>query len=627
MQLAQTFPFLIALIISSLIALGIALFALRRRYAVGAHPLIVLAIAIVIWAAGYAMELSQSDPAAMIGWARIEYLGIVLVPVAWFWYALQYTGHDRHMRPRQLAYLLVIPLLTTLVIWTNEAHGLFWSRIRFSALDTATILTPAFGTWFWIHTTYSYILVLSGAAMLVRLALRTHPLYRRQATVLVFGAMTPLIGNMGFLLFASQDRTFDITPMLFVISLLVVTWGLTREQLLETPPVARDLVIDQMRDGVVVINEQELVVDINPAARDLLNRPVQAVIGRHLTELLPQLQPLLAGHRGQVDVQSETELSVNGRQRCFDVRLVPLAGWNQQDRGWLLLLRDITAQRAADRRLRLQNAELLRAKEAAEAANRAKSTFVANISHELRTPLTSIIGYSQLMRLQIAMKDYGTILGEIDTVEKASQHLLEMINKLLDLAKIEAGRTELSIEQFAIPALLDEVVMMVRPLTDERQNTLRIDSPPDLGEARTDRGKLRQVLINLLGNAAKFTENGSITLRAAYSDNTDSSQLEIQVIDTGIGIPAEALPTLFTEFTQVHSNGQPKSRYGGTGLGLAICKRYAGILGGSIGVESTYGQGSQFTVRIPLHPAQVSEPAAPQAGVAVDPEVAANVER
>ncbi len=626
MQLAQTFPFVIALSISSLIALGIALFALRRQRAAGARPLIVMALAIVIWAAGYAIELSRSDPAAMVAWARIEYLGIVLVPVAWFWYALQYTGRDRHMRLRQLTYLLIIPLITMLAIWTNDAHGLFWSQIRFSDLGSAIILTPTFGPWFWIHTAYSYMLVLSGATMLVRLALRTHPLYRRQAMVLVFGAMTPLIGNMLFLLFASRYQTFDITPMLFVISLLIVTWGLTREQLLETPPVARDLVIDQMRDGVVVINEQALVVDINPAARDLLNRPVKEVIGRPLTELLPQLQSLLADYHRQVDVYSETELCVNGQFRCFDLRLVPLAGYNQQARGRLLLLRDITAQREADRMLRSQNAELLRAKEAAEAANRAKSTFVANISHELRTPLTSIIGYSQLMRLQMSMNDYAAILGEIDTVEKASKHLLEMINTVLDLSKIEAGRMELSIEQFIIQALLDEVVMMVRPLTDERQNRLRVESSPDLGEARTDRGKLRQILINLLGNAAKFTENGTITLRAACSDDADAPQLEIQVSDTGIGIPAEALPTLFTEFTQVPGNGNAGSRYGGTGLGLAICKRYSSILGGSIGVESSAGQGSQFTVRIPLYLSPGDEQATAQATVMPLPSAVSNVE-
>jgi signal transduction histidine kinase len=176
-------------------------------------------------------------------------------------------------------------------------------------------------------------------------------------------------------------------------------------------------------------------------------------------------------------------------------------------------------------------------------------------------------------------------------------------------------------------ALLDEVTMMVRPLTDERRNTLQIDCLPELGQVRTDRGKLRQILINLLGNAAKFTEDGTITLRAVrVEEEPGVAQLLIQVSDTGIGIPAEALPTLFTEFTQVAGNGQSKSPYAGTGLGLAICKHYSAILGGTIGVESTYGQGSRFTVRIPLNLAPAKEPAAPQAGEGTEVGVTANIE-
>ncbi len=245
------------------------------------------------------------------------------------------------------------------------------------------------------------------------------------------------------------------------------------------------------------------------------------------------------------------------------------------------------------------------AKEAAEAANRAKSTFLANMSHELRTPLGAVIGYSELMLEQVAVGEYDDFEEQLQRIIRASNHLLAIISDVLDLSKIEAGRMELYEEWFSLPLLLQEVVVTTRPLLEKRVNQLETDFDPDLGNFYGDKARLRQIMYNLLGNAAKFTSHGTVTLRVKQENRGDQEQwLVFAVADTGIGIPAEHVKKLFRPFVQVDPS--TTRRYEGTGLGLAISQHFAQMMGGAITVESEVGVGSTFMVRVPVKEAQTA---------------------
>jgi signal transduction histidine kinase/CheY-like chemotaxis protein len=239
--------------------------------------------------------------------------------------------------------------------------------------------------------------------------------------------------------------------------------------------------------------------------------------------------------------------------------------------------------------------ELLTAKRAAEDASRAKSAFLANMSHELRTPLNAIIGYSEMIEEEI--QDTGQIqnIQDVQKIESAGKHLLALINDVLDLSKIEAGKMGLHLESFDVAAMVREMASTLQPTIAKNANTLELSLSDDLGTMRSDITKVRQILVNLLSNACKFTDHGTISVSADRSK--DQQWIRFRVADSGIGISEKQQENLFKEFAQADVSIARK--YGGTGLGLAICHRFAQLMGGNINVESDLGKGSLFTVHLP----------------------------
>ncbi len=262
----------------------------------------------------------------------------------------------------------------------------------------------------------------------------------------------------------------------------------------------------------------------------------------------------------------------------------------------LVLAHDVTDRLRAE-------AELYNAKEAAEAASLAKSQFLANMSHELRTPLNAIIGYSEILQEDALDLGEADFVSDLEKIHNAGKHLLTLINDILDLSKIEAGRAELDLESFDLAGAIREVATTVKPLFLRNSNRLNIECPDSIGEMRSDRLKLTQILFNLLSNATKFTQQGTITLSVEKIDRNDGSLnsewLIFKCTDTGIGMTAQQVQKLFQPFTQADASTTRK--YGGTGLGLAIAQKYSQMLGGEITVSSEFGKGSTFTVRLPVH--------------------------
>ncbi len=281
--------------------------------------------------------------------------------------------------------------------------------------------------------------------------------------------------------------------------------------------------------------------------------------------------------RGTMDEAFETWLGAN---------TVSVLERRTKDHVTVEVFTDMTA-------IRRRELELERARETAEQANKVKSEFMANMSHELRTPLNAIIGYSQILREDAEDVGDETVVADLAKIEGAGKHLLALINDVLNLSKIEAGKMELYIESVGLQSLADEVKLMIEPLAAANGNTLTIECPPDAGYIASDQTKLKQSLLNLLSNACKFTRNGQVGLAIGR----ELGRVVFQVSDTGIGISKAQQSQLFEAFHQADSS--TTREYGGTGLGLAITRSFARMLGGDVTVQSDPGQGSVFTLAMP----------------------------
>lgn len=367
--------------------------------------------------------------------------------------------------------------------------------------------------------------------------------------------------------------------------------------------------IENSRDAIWSVDAGYRLIALNAACRRLVAAPFGAVPerGARIVDLLPEdarMAWIGLYDRALAGEQFTVELRHGSRARpvYYEYALSPIVADGGRVSGVAVVGRDTTENRQAQ-------AELRAAKEAAEVANRAKSAFLANMSHELRTPLNAVIGYSEMLQEEAEDRGQDGFVPDLLKIGAAGRHLLALINDVLDVSKIEAGKMELHLERFDVATLVREVGGTVQPLVGRNRNVLMIDCADDLGEMHGDLLKVRQALLNLLGNACKFTERGTIALAAAREPAPNGhgpDWLVFRVADTGIGMTPEQLGRVFAAFTQADATITRK--YGGTGLGLALTRQFCRLMGGDLTATSAPGQGSAFTMRVP---AAVGAPAAP----------------
>ncbi len=719
----QYTSYMLPLIVAAGVSVAIVIISWRRRTAPGALPLAILTLAVAEWSIGYVLELGGGDLSTKIFWGKVEYLGIVTLPVAWLAFALQFSNQGKWLTRRNLVLLALVPSITLLLIWTNQLHGLVWRDIALDASGPFLALDVSYGFWFWVNTAYAYVLLLTGTVLVIRMLVRSSNLYRRQAGMLLIGLMAPWVSNGIYLFDLTPIPNLDLTPFAFTLSGLALASSLFLFRLLDIVPVARWAVVDSMSDGVIVLDTQNRIVDLNPAARRIIGKTITKIIGQTAAAVLAQWPDLVERYHDTMQTQTEIIIERSETQQNFDMQISPLYDRHQRLTGRLIVLRDITERKRTEKELRRQaltfenisdsviltnmdgliidansatgkifgytkaealgkspamwhlpgkymslkqeiidriaqegrwmgelnfirkddskgiceaiivplrdengrqiatigvsrditerkQAEeaLLQAKEAAKAANRAKSVFLANMGHELRTPLTVMIGYSEMLQDEAVDSGYANFVSPLEKVQASGNHLLALINNILDISKIEAGKMDLAPRNFDLSILIDDVAIFIQPLIDKNGNSLQIERPTNLGFMHTDQLKVRQALLNLLNNAAKFTEQGQITLAITRETANGVDWVNFEITDTGIGMAPKQVAHLFQPFTQADDTTTRK--YGGTGLGLAISRRFCQMMGGDITVRSEIDQGSTFNVRLPADTAILcAEPA------------------
>jgi PAS domain S-box-containing protein len=581
----------------------------RRTAGMIAVSMAALMGAITAWVLLYLLEVRGSDPVMKTFAFQAKFLSIVSVPVIWLIFSLYYTGRGAWVTRRTLLILSLVPTISTLMVWTNGSHFLMWQNPQIVQDGELFIFNAPPGVWFWVHAAYSYIMILAGDYFLFRQFASSPRVYRQQLTALLVGVLVPLIAN-AITIFSTIP--LDLTPFGFVVTGVAIMWGLLRYQFLDLSPIARNVVIDSMTDGMIVLDMQGRVVDLNIAARKIVGKEMSAVIGKPIQEIINHIltpQPELLQRYNAADSDVQGEITLKDEKTTLDVRVSPLRDRQGKLTGRVIMFRDISEQKAAEKQIREQyaalvkaNEELALARKQAEQANVMKSQFLATMSHELRTPLTAIMGYTEIQLAGMAGDLTPEQLNYQSRVLANAEHLLGLINDVLDLSKIEAGRMELIQRPFHVQNWVDEIVAQNKVLAEEKGLDFEIELEPLMPEMIVgDAARLKQIAINLLSNAIKFTDEGSVKMLVG---SNDANTWRLIVTDTGVGIPVHAQDTIFEEFRQVDNTST--RRHGGTGLGLAIVRKLALMMGGTIRVKSEMGKGSTFTMVLPYMTETVS---------------------
>jgi PAS domain S-box-containing protein len=341
----QFTPYMIPLLIAGAVSAAMAALVWRRRAKSGARPMLGLLLAGALWAFGNALELGAVGLGHKVFWANVEYTGIALVPVFWLVFAVQYTDYGRPLRHRDLALLLIVPAITLVLVWTDPLHGLMRRNFSLNTSVPVVVVAKEYGPWFWVHTAYSYLLIGSGAVLILRVLYRSSRIYRGQAAALVAAVLLPWLANVLYLAYPSFVH-LDITPIAFVGSGSICAWALMRYGLLDLVPAAHHAVLQGMADALLVVDEERRLVDMNPAAGRILGTEMRQVLGQPIERLAPEGWPLPP--LGEAPSETELQATAADRTRWFSALASPLADGRGRVRGWVLVLRDITERKAIE---------------------------------------------------------------------------------------------------------------------------------------------------------------------------------------------------------------------------------------------------------------------------------------
>ncbi len=581
---AQYILFLILSPLVTVVLLGVV-FVLARRYPSRLTRLLTwLALTIAGWLVFNSLELAASSPEASVFWAKVSYAFITLTPVVWLAFALQYTGNDRWLQPNRFFIFFLVPVVVTLSAYTNEMHQLLWQEYIFTPVSIFLAFSVEHGPFFWLHIVHSYVLVFTGAFLIIRQALRTFAVYWRQAIYLIIGALVPVTTNVFYLINPIPVIKKDYTPISFAISALILTIGVVRDRLLDVRPVARDLLVDSMGDLMLALDRQGRIIDLNPAAEAALQLEAGQIVGKAAAAALDPYEVLAQYILTDSNVEDEISLEIDGVLRYYDLQISQLLNRRGQGRGQLVVLRDITARKQTEAELQHYAAQL-------EARNRELDAYAHTVAHDLKNPVTAVVGYAEHLQDITGNAEANYLAGRII---QSGHKMQSIINELLFLSVV---RTEdVDMEPLEMETIVAEAAQRLE--SDIATLNAKIHYPSRWPAAYGHAPWVEEVWVNYLSNALKYggrpptIKLGADTLQNGFGARPPIVRYWVR--DNGSGVAPGMQTRLFTLFERLD-----EAESDGHGLGLSIVHRIVTKLGGEVGVESQDGAGSLFWFTLP----------------------------
>jgi signal transduction histidine kinase len=604
----QTSVHAAALFGSAVLSVWAAVIARTRRAVPGSPAFSWMMLAVALWSFTSAMHTLIDDRGIRIVIAKFQYLGVAPIGVLWLMFTSQYSRMawpgDRLLRVA----IWVVPAITLGLVFTNEDHYFYWSSIR----EVSTVLGPRLeyraGPWYWVHAGYSYFLVLIGTLTLVRGLRRFPPPYRSQTATIIAGAMVPWLGNLLYLS-AALPPGLDPTPLAFAVSGACFTYGIYRYRLFGLVPVARDMVVDSMDDGVLVLDAQRRIVDLNAAAERFtgvsihsLGQPVEAVVAWWNAAI---------AEGGPAGDGQPSIVKVEPGPRYLEVKVSAVRDAQRRFAGWLVVVHDISGRRRNE-------AERYAFERRVMEQQKSESLMVlaGGVAHDFNNLLTGILGNADLITIQSPPDSEQRRAAEAIVI--GAQRAADLVSKMLAYS----GGGRVVAERVDLDALVQEMVDLLAASV-ARHCTLTYQSPGPLPLVETDPTQIRQVVLNLIVNAAEAVDDQGVITVATGVETLDAAALRqttfgtdaapgrfvfIDVVDTGAGMDEHTMARIFDPFFSTKVTGR--------GLGMAAVRGIVRSHHAALRVTSKEGQGTRFRVWFPLDVSihSTSAPSEPRRG-------------
>lgn len=557
----------------------------RFRNSLEVKFLIYLEIFVAIWASAYALEFAAVELSTKVFWSKLSYLGIAFLPVCYFLFTTAFSQKQKIVTSRNISLLLIIPVITLGLILSNDYHHLVWSNVTFDAANNMAIYHH--GTWFWVFFTYTQSLIFIGLFNLVHSIFRFTAYYKSQISVLLAASVFPIIGNLVYITNLNPYPGFDWTPVSFVLTGLIIVFGIFRYRMFNIIPLAKNRLFETMNDGAIVVNDEGIIEDCNPAACAIFNRQNQSFVREPFENIFNEYSTLLEAVKNKLAC---IQLEIKRQQKTYyyQVKISPILR-NGKFSGNLLILHDITSLRKAENELKKTNFQLLSEIEKREKLIDELDTFAHTVAHDLRNSLGSIFSASEIMEDIIKQNDKNLLFELTNLINHSAGKSIQITHDLLLLATTEKQHiecTELNMKNIFKDAKkqLEESIIKSKAQITEPENW-----PASFGYAIW----IEEVWTNYLSNAIKY--GGTPPVIEIGAETQVNGDVTFWIKDNGKGVTHDDQKKLFKNFVRL-----APEKADGYGLGLSIVKKIIEKLDGTIGIESNgNGDGSKFYFTLP----------------------------
>jgi len=577
---------------SAIIAIGLAWFLWKRRYSQGAIYLMLFEISCAIWAAGDAFGAASTNVMMKMHWAGISYIGITISAIMFLLFAFSYTNNTRLLTPKTIVLLMVIPVLTNIIALTNQFHHLLWSNLVIPEGTNACVFY--YGPWFWVNVIYEYSALTIGIFVLLFGAFKVFSNYKIQLWLLVAGTLLPFFTSITYIFKLTPFKGIDPTPIAFIISGAVIAISLYWFRMFNIMPIARKQAIDNLNDGMIILDSENRVVDANPAFCKILKKQHRNVIGKQVDVILLEIGVKIDQFSSENDFNLEFSLGAEQNLTSYEIKCHKVKDKNQRLIGRILTLADITAKKMIlDAITDSNNRRKVEINEK-EKLILDLDAYARSVAHDLKNPISSVVGFSELAKMSLLENNKDETLEMIAVIQNQSEKMVRIIDDLLILSRIR--KEDVRIVPIDIDNILHDVLDRLH--ADVILHNAKFEIPASWPKLIGHSQWMEEVLVNLLSNAIKY--GGKPPVVKLSFEKEDNSTYRISVADNGNGLSAESLEKIFEDFERLG-----RKDVQGYGLGLSIVKRIIQKLGGEVKVVSTNKPGEgcvfSFTLKEEVH--------------------------